>query len=256
LTDVICDLDGVIYRGETAIPGAPRALNRLIESGARVTFATNNSTRTPEDAAAKIKRITGIDIDRDWVVSSSQAAAAILSSSDTPVLVVGEEGVHAALLERGLITTTDPTEARCVVVGMYWSVTYSDIAAAADAVRAGSRFLATNDDPTYPIEGGLLPGAGSLVAAIATASGRIPEVAGKPHWPMRALLRDLGIGPAWVVGDRLDTDIALAGHEPDWTSVLVQSGVAEADDDLGEADHVVPTFVEAVDLILAGAVRP
>ncbi|MEA1903170.1 MAG: HAD-IIA family hydrolase [Actinomycetota bacterium] len=256
MTHVLCDLDGVIYRGDTPLPGAAEALRRLTNAGARVVFVTNNSTRTPSQAADKIRRITGVAVDSEQMATSSQAAASMLTAEDGPALVVGEDGVHAAVLERGLETTDDPERARSVVVGMFWGMTYNDIARAAEAVRRGARFVATNTDPTYPIEDGLLPGAGSLVAAIATASGRDAEVAGKPHEPMHRLLRSRGIDRAWVVGDRLDTDIALADNEPGWSSILVKTGVTQGSDGTDRADHVVANFEEAVEVILSLSDQP
>jgi HAD superfamily hydrolase (TIGR01450 family) len=250
LTDVLCDLDGVLYRGDTPLPGASKALQRLRSSGIAVTFVTNNSTRAPTQAAQKIHSLTGVDVVEGDIATSSQAAAEMLNEADAPVLVVGEEGVREAVASRGLSIAGPAAPARCVVVGMYWGVTYRDIATAADAIRAGARFVATNNDPTYPVEDGFLPGAGSLVAAIATAAGVSPEIAGKPHSPMRQLLRKRGIGAAWVIGDRIDTDIALAAAEPDWTSILVRSGVTDDGDDVTLADHVVDDFVGAVELIL------
>jgi len=251
LTDVLCDLDGVIYRGDSILDGAPGALKRLYEAGHRVTFVTNNSTRTPQAAAVKVQNLTGIQVNADQMATSSQAAASILGDEDSPVFVVGEEGVSAAILDQGLELTGVPSEARSVVVGMYWGVTYRDIAEASDAVRRGARFVATNNDPTYPVEGGLLPGAGALVAAIATAAGRSPELAGKPNPPMTELLLARGIESAWVVGDRIDTDIALAKTQERWESIFVETGVNTAKEAEGEADNSVPDFAAAVDLILS-----
>jgi 4-nitrophenyl phosphatase len=125
------------------------------------------------------------------------------------------------------------------------------IAAAADAVREGARFIATNIDPTFPTESGLLPGAGSLVAAIAAASGRGPEVAGKPHAPMRRLIEKAGVSDAWVIGDRLDTDIALASGHPDWRTIVVLTGVTGEEEAQGaDVDFVVADFSRAVDVVL------
>ena len=250
---VICDLDGVIYRGETEIPGSGIALARLLDSGGEITFVTNNSTRTPEATATKITSITGVKVTGEQVATSSQAAASVLTPNDAPVMVIGEEGDLAAVTEAGLHTTEDPAEARALVVGMYWGVAYDDLARAATAARHGARFVATNNDPTYPVEDGLLPGAGALVAAIATASGRQPEVAGKPHRPLRDLLRSRGITDAWVVGDRMDTDIALAAAEPGWQSILVRTGVTTTDVDGETADVVASDFASAVEHILESA---
>lgn len=250
MIEVICDLDGVLYRHDTPVEGSAEALARLLGAGADVTFVTNNSTKSPADTAAKIARITGVAVDGSSVVTSSMAAASMLNKTDQPTLAVGEPGVTQVLNDAGFVTTTDWREACSVVVGMCWSITYELIADAADAVRAGARFIATNDDPTYPTADRLLPGAGSVVAAIAAASGRQPEVAGKPNQPIRDLLRARGIGAAWVVGDRVDTDVALASGNPEWTSILVMNGVTNRPEEVIQADHVVDDFRAAVDFIL------
>lgn len=249
MIQVVCDLDGVLYRGRRVLPGVPEAMTRLRENGGKFLFVTNNSTRTPDGAAAHITELTGVPCTREEVCTSPQAAAMMLQPADSPAFVVGEQGIDAALTEAGHTITTDARSARSVVVGLTARIDYDWIARAASAVREGARFVATNVDPTYPIEAGLLPGAGAIVEAIATAAETRPEVAGKPHQPMVDLVRSrLSDGPVWVVGDRLDTDIAMAAAGG-WESILVLGGVTDEPDD-GVADHVVDGLGEAVDLIL------
>lgn len=251
MTTVICDLDGVIYRGRTPIPGSPEGLARLEDSGAHVLFATNNSTRSPADSAKKIKEVTGIEVDPDDVFTSAMASAGILAPEDSPVMVIGESGIIDAVRGRGLELTEVPEDAKAVVVGLYRGVGYNDIANAADAVRNGARFIATNTDTTFPTASGLKPGSGAIVAAIAAVAGQSPEVCGKPHAPMRALIKRTGIGDdVWVVGDRVDTDIALANGESGWRSILVLTGVTGPGEPTGGADHVVEDFAAAVDVVL------
>lgn len=252
---VLCDLDGVVYRGNQVLPGVTDALNRLTEAGVETFFITNNSTRPPQAGAEKIERLTGIPVDGDRVLGSSLAAVGLLGPDDGPVLIVGEPGVSDAVEWAGLEPTSDATSARTVLVGLTRSFDYDLLGAAANAIRGGARFIATNDDTTFPTESGLMPGAGAIVAAIAAASGRLPEVAGKPNEPMRRLIRSRGVGSAWVIGDRVDTDIALASPEPDWRSILVLTGVTGAGDDPGDADFVVEDLAAAVDLVLSPAQR-
>jgi HAD superfamily hydrolase (TIGR01450 family) len=247
---VICDIDGVVYRGDELLPGSDTALKRLVEAGVDLYFATNNSTKTPVTVAERITTMTGVPIAPGSVVTSSEAAVGLLGDEEHPVMVLGSDGITTALAQAGLELTDEPTEARAVLVGLDWDFNYPRLTRAADAVRAGARFIATNTDPTYPVAGGLLPGGGAMVAAVQATTGVIPEIAGKPHRPMRALLRARGIGAAWVIGDRVDTDIALAEAEPDWTSILVLTGVTTLDEGHG-ADHVVPDLAAAVDLVLA-----
>jgi HAD superfamily hydrolase (TIGR01450 family) len=248
--NVICDIDGVVYRGDKLLPGSDLALRRLRDTGVVVHFATNNSTKSPRMVCDKLSLITGVEYGVESIVTSSQAAVHLLGGSPGPVMVLGSEGITSALAEAGIEMTEDPVVAQAVLVGLDFDLSYDRLSRAADAVRFGARFIATNTDPTYPVADGLLPGGGSMVAAVAVTTGVEPEVAGKPNPPMRALLRAKGIGEAWVIGDRVDTDIALARAEPDWTSILVLTGVTDPDQ-TGDADHVVPDLAAAVDLVLA-----
>ncbi len=250
--NVICDIDGVIYRGDQVLPGSDLALQRLLDAGVDLFFATNNSTKSPATISEKISRVTGVDISPDSIVTSSQAAVHLLGENRGPVMVLGSDGILSALAEAGIGVTENPEEATALLVGLDWDLNYDRLTRAADAVRLGARFIATNTDPTYPVAEGLLPGGGACVAAVQVTTGLAPEIAGKPHPPMRALLRAKGIGQAWVIGDRLDTDIALAQAEPDWTSILVLTGVTHPGQATG-ADHVVPDLAAAVDLVLAAS---
>ena len=249
MTSIICDLDGVIYSDDQALPGASQALVRFGDAGLDVFFATNNSTRTPSEAAAKIERLTGVSVDPAQIVTSAQAAASVLVGGRGPALVVGGMGIVTALGEIGIAVTDDPLDASIVVVGMDQNLTYDKIARASKAIRNGARFVASNDDATYPSPGGPLPGAGSVVAAIATASGGRPLVAGKPHKPMRDLLRAKVGAEAWVIGDRVETDIVIASGEPGWRSVLVMSGITEPGEPVESADFVVSDVLEAAELV-------
>lgn len=256
MTSVICDLDGVIYRGRTALPGAPEALQRLKDSGAHVLFVTNNSTRSPTDSAKKIREVTGVEVDPVDVLTSAEASATTLGPEDSPVMVIGESGIVEAVRGRSLELTADPDQARSVVVGLFRDVRYDDIDRAADAVRQGARFVATNTDGTFPTADGMKPGSGAIVAAIAVVAGREPEVCGKPHPPMRDLIKSREVGDeVWVIGDRVDTDIALADGESGWKSILVLSGVTAPGDPSGGADHVVADFAAAVDVVIGPGSR-
>ena len=249
--NVVCDIDGVVYRGESLIEGSDVALQRVVDSGIGLFFATNNSTRTPTEVQNRIERISGVEVCADSIVNSSQAAAQLLSGQETTVLVFGSDAIRHAMEEASIPMTEAPDRAGAVVVGLDWEFDYQKLSGATEAVRRGARFIATNVDPTYPVAGGLLPGSGAMVAAVATASGVQPEVAGKPHLPMRELLRARGVGPAWVIGDRVDTDVALAAKEDDWRSILVLTGVTE-EDTSGTADHVALDLAAAIDLVLGG----
>lgn len=247
--NVVCDIDGVVYRGESLIGGSDVAIQRVLDAGVSLFFATNNSSRTPAEVSERIKRISEVEVPVESIVNSSQAAAHLLSGEDTTVLVFGTDAIREAMDEASISMTEAPDMATAVVVGIDWELDYEKLSGATEAIRSGARFIATNTDPTFPVAGGLLPGSGAIVAAVAAASGVLPEVAGKPHRPMRELLRARGVGPAWVIGDRIDTDIALASSEVDWRSILVLTGVTD-EDTSGAADHVVPDLAAAIDLVL------
>lgn len=236
---VICDLDGVIYLGDEEVPGAGGALRRLEAGGYRLVFSTNNSSRTRVEGAAKVTRVTGYACSPEQFVSSATAAGRMLGPGDGPAFVVGGPGVREALAEAGLAVTEEPLAARTVVVGLDMELTYAKLAAATRAVRNGAALLATNHDATYPTPEGLLPGAGSLAAALQTATDVTPTVAGKPFTPMRRILAEMaGDGPVWMVGDRADTDLAMAVEEG-WTSVLVLTGVVTDPASVDPAPDVV-----------------
>ena len=225
--NLICDLDGVVYRGRVPVPGSATALAALEAAGWRIIFCTNNSARTPEEVAERIRGITGYEGRAEQVITSAAATAGLLAESRPLTFVLGGDGVRTALEKEGIPVTAVGSEAGAVVVGLATGLTYDWLREASSAVMRGARFIATNDDPTFPAEDGLWPGAGSIVAAVERATGVHAEVAGKPFPPMRRLIhKNLGPGPVWVVGDRPDTDLALASAEPGWRSALVLTGVS------------------------------
>ncbi len=225
---VACDLDGVVWRGDEPISAAAPGIAALRDAGLRVAFVSNNSNSPVDEVAAKLERM-GIPAVRDDVVTSALAAAWLLQHSLAPgsrVLVCGGPGVRDALLGAGL-QPVDDRPADAVVVGFHREFDYGALDRASHAVRDGARFVATNLDATYPVPGGLIPGAGALVAAVATAAGSTPEVAGKPEAPMVGLLRERYGDAGLVVGDRPSTDGALA-DAIGWPFALVLSGVTAA----------------------------
>jgi 4-nitrophenyl phosphatase len=246
----------VVYRGGVAIPGASDALLALHRASVVTYFITNNSTRTPEASAARITEVTGVEVPGERVLTSPQAALTLLDPDDAPIFVVGESGITVVAEEAGYPVTDQPEEARAVLVGLTRDLSYGLLAAAMAAIRNGARFIATNDDTTFPTETGLAPGAGAIVAALSAATEVEPEVAGKPNPAMRDLIRSRVPGPAWIVGDRIDTDILMAAAEPAWRSILVMTGVTGDEEAAGAgADHVVADLTAAVELVLDGLER-
>lgn len=250
----MCDLDGVVYLLGTPIPGAGQALTDLDAAGYAILFVTNNSTRSPGETAGRIEQLTGYPAEPRQVIGSAQAAVSLLAVGSGPVLVLGGVGIREALAEAGFSETDDPHAAEVVIVGLDTSISYGKLRDAVTAVRNGARFIATNTDPTFPTPDGPWPGAGSMVAAVAAAAGTQPEVAGKPHAPIRTLIhRHLGPGPVWVVGDRPETDLAMARVEG-WNSVLVLTGVVPAVEAVA-AEHL-PDMVLASLADLPEALQP
>ena len=222
---VCCDLDGVVWRGTDTVPGAAAAIEQLRAAGLRVGFVSNNSN-DPIDAVVKRLGDHGIMANPEEVLTSALAAAGLLAGAlpaGARVLACGGPGVHEALRDAGF-TVVDRPPAAAVVVGLHRDFDFQRLALASEAVRSGARFIATNLDPTFPIPGGLLPGAGAIVAAVAAAGGRAPEVAGKPAPAMVDLVRSHLGASGVVVGDRPSTDGALAAALG-WLFALVLSGV-------------------------------
>jgi HAD superfamily hydrolase (TIGR01450 family) len=249
---LVCDLDGVLYRGARAIPGAGEALQRLEASGIELLFVTNNSTRTAEQTATVIAERTGFPAAADRVITSGLATARWLRDRASTALVVGEEGLEQILATEGVAPVTDPGAAEAVVVGLDRSFDYDRLSAAMDAVRGGAALYATNTDATFPTPDGLRPGGGAIVAAVERACGVDAFVCGKPHEPVRRLIRDLApAGGIAVVGDRPETDVALGAAEG-WPTVLVLSGVTEEGDEIAPAHvptAVVGSIAEVPDLV-------
>lgn len=230
---VVCDLDGVVYRGDEPVPGAAAALERLRSRGVRIVFATNNSRATVEQYVDKLARV-GVRARPEEIVTSAVVVGEVLAQrglAGARAIVVGGDGVRAALASAGIEVVDDPATASSdlVVVGLDPCFDYDALRRASDAVRAGASLIATNDDASFPVPGGLWPGAGAILASIEVATGARAEVVGKPHAPMMdAAARRLdGARAIAVVGDRVETDLD-GGRARGWTTVLVLSGVTTA----------------------------
>jgi glycerol 3-phosphatase-2 len=248
---LLLDLDGTLYHGPRPIESAVRALR-----GGRVpvTYVTNNASRSPADVAAALAAM-GYDAAAEDVATSAQAAAELLAGrleEGARVLVVGAEALADELRLRSLVPVrTFAEEPAGVVQGHSPQTDWSQLAEAALAIRAGALWVACNVDPTLPTERGLLPGNGSMVAALRTATGHEPEIAGKPAAALlQAALRRRPAQSPLVVGDRLDTDIAGA-NAVGLPSLLVLTGVSTPADVLAAEARLRPTYV-AQDLSALG----
>jgi 4-nitrophenyl phosphatase len=240
LDALVCDLDGVVYRGEEPVEGASAAIERLRGQGVDLLFCTNNSRPTAAQYAAKLDAL-GISVEPGDILTSGAVTAATLEQRGlrgARAFIVGGGGIVEELGAVGIepVEGDEGRAADVVVVGWDPGFTWDKMRIAATAVRAGAFFIATNSDATFPSSEGLWPGAGSILASIETASGARAEVMGKPNRPMmeEAARRlrdrhsgvDLRIG---MVGDRNDTDLE-GGRTMGWETILVLSGVTTEDE--------------------------
>ncbi len=229
LEHLVIDVDGVLYRGTEAIPGTGAFLDFLRGQGIGFVLATNNATRTPEQYAEKLLGM-GVMVRPEEILNSAQATASYLAGiapQGTRVFVIGQEGLISALRDEGFELVDEHAE--YVVAGMDFTIGYDRLADATLQIRAGAQFIGTNPDRTFPSERGIVPGAGSLLAFLETATDVKPTVIGKPGTAMieQALTR-MGARAATtgMLGDRLETDI-LAGQRAGLHTLLVLSGVTD-----------------------------
>lgn len=243
---LLVDLDGVVYRGQDPVPGTAALLAERVARGDVVVYVTNNSMHYRADYVERLAAM-GCPVTADRVVSSPRATALYLQANHPEVrraLAIGRSGLRRELQDVGIeVVMAEDAGARmaaegidgvaasggpgAVVVGLDPELTYMRLAAAADCVRAGALFIATNRDPLYPTERGLLPGAGSMVCAVESASGRSPLVIGKPEPALlETAARAAGGDPkaAVMIGDSLASDMAAA-RAVGCRSVLMLTGV-------------------------------
>lgn len=243
----IFDMDGVLYRGKQALPGVNEIIAALEARGLPYLLATNNSTATPADYVRRMAGY-GVTVTESHLQTSATATRDYLKRElpDGAVLLPIGAPALTEQLQAGTTfkITDDPAEdVAAVVVGLDQGFTYESMTRAMKAIRNGARFIATNADATLPVEDGVLPGAGTMIAAIATASGRQPTVIGKPETlMMTSAVAQLGTSASKTVmiGDRLDTDI-LAAARAGLTTALVLTGVTTRNDLAGS--DIVPDYV-------------
>jgi glycerol 3-phosphatase-2 len=245
----LLDLDGVLYVGPDAVPGAPEAVAAAAAAGMRPAYVTNNAARTPETVAEHLRSL-GLPAGASDVVTSAQAAARLVAErvpAGSSVLVVGGDGLVAALAERGLTSVAEMADGVAAVVqGFAPEVGWRLLAEGSYAVAAGLPWVASNLDATVPTAKGTAPGNGALVAVVAAAAGRRPDaVAGKPETPLhQESVERTGAQRPIVVGDRLDTDVEGA-NRAGTPSLLVLTGVCRPRDLLRAPADLRPTYVAA-----------
>jgi 4-nitrophenyl phosphatase len=271
---LLVDLDGVVYRGAEPVPGVAAVLAARAAAGDDVVYVTNNAMWYRTEYITRLSSM-GAPVTADRIVSSARATALYLRDLEPPIrtaLVVGAPGLVHELGDVGIevIRSADagdrwsanghdaaaavgPVDA--VVVGLDPEFTYARLAVASEAVRAGARFVATNRDPIYPHEHGFMPGAGSVVVAIATASGVEPVSIGKPgplllQVAAHAVGRD--VADAVMIGDSLVTDIPAA-VAVGARSVLMLTGISKREqlEALAEKDRPTEVAADAAELAFA-----
>ncbi len=243
IDSVLCDLDGVVWLAHQPIAGSAEAIAALRRSGRRVLFVTNNSAATLAEHGAALAEV-GIPADGD-VVSSAMAVTPLVKAGER-VLVAAGAGVVEALEQadvEAVVNTGRPITGvvDAVVVGLHRDFDYDRLSVAADAARTCGRLIGTNSDTTYPTPQGLLPGGGSILAAVASASGVEPTIAGKPHQPLATLVastlstpqRPFAAERVIMVGDRPETDGRFAARLG-CRFALVRSGVTRPGSSLDE----------------------
>ncbi len=252
----LLDLDGVVYVGPDAVPGAPEHLERAAEAGMRLAYVTNNAARPPAVVAQHLREL-GVPAADEDVVTSAQAAARLLSercAAGAAVFVIGGEGLFEALTERGLRPVQSLEENPVAVVsGYHRDLRWGTVTDGAILVAGGLPWVAANTDQSVPTPHGRGPGNGVLVDAVATFTGASPEVAGKPLPPLfEESVRRVGGRRPLVVGDRLDTDIEGATRSG-LDSLLVLTGVTGLAELVAATPDQRPTYLSTD---LAGMATP
>lgn len=263
LRTIMFDLDGVIWRGRKPLPEAAPAIRWIRERGISCYFLTNNSTRTRADYVRLLAQ-AGIECSEDNIMTSAYATAAYMVEqgwTGRSALVIGESGLAEELRRVGIKVMQPPEwkNAEAVVVGLTRRFDYEALFCAQQAILSGARFIASNRDGTYPTEDGLLPGAGAIVAAVQAATHAEPFVVGKPQpYMVEKVLASANCPTeqAALVGDRLDTDVALA-RRLGLFAILVLTGVtnreaAESAEGSCRPDVIIENLGELPSLLKGG----
>lgn len=232
IKSVISDMDGVIYRGGKLIDGADDFVKRLNDGNTPFLFLTNNSEQTPLDLKLKLESLGISGVTEENFITSAMATALFLKEqkNEATVFVIGGGGLINELYNVGFSISEKKPD--YVVVGKTANFTFEMIKTAVRLINAGAKFIGTNPDVTDPVEGGIEPACGTLLAAITAATGKKPYIVGKPNSLMMTIAtKKLGVHAdnTLMIGDRMDTDI-VGGMEAGMKTALVLSGVSSKDD--------------------------
>jgi len=244
LKGLLIDLDGSIYRGDVPLHYSKEFIEFLREKNVKFMFLTNNSTKLPEEYIEKLQKM-GIFTNTDEILTSGIATAIYLKKikNQGTAYVIGEKALKKVISDIGWELCEDKDMVDSVVVGLDREFTFEKLRKANYHIRNGAKFLATNPDKTFPTENGIDPGAGSLVAAVSSASQKRPFIIGKPSPYMgKIAIEKLGLKSeeVGVVGDRIDTDICL-GKRLNVKTFLLLTGVTQSKD--LERSKIKPDFV-------------
>jgi len=231
IKNVLMDMDGVLVRGRTAIPGAPEFIEKLNNDGVEYLVLTNNPMHTPKDLAHRLQT-AGIDIPAARIFTSALATARFLRSQrpEGKAFVIGESGLTTAIHNVDYVITDH--EPDYVVLGETHGYSLETITKAIRLIMDGAFFIATNPDPSGPSEAGIVPACGAMAALIEKATGKSPFFVGKPNpLMMRTALNHLGVHSeeTVMIGDRMDTDV-VAGVNAGMRTILVMTGVTQRED--------------------------
>lgn len=229
---LILDMDGVLWHDSEPIGNLPDIFAAINSMGLQVTFATNNATKSVSEFLHKLASF-GVQVEPEQVVTSADASLRYISKHYSPasrVFVLGSDSLRNLVTKNGftVLDEDEPAAADVVLVALDTHINYKKLGNAGLLIRGGAEFIATNTDATYPTPRGLMPGAGTIVAAVAAASGHEPLVIGKPQPTMfEQAMEWMGTQPfeTLCIGDRLETDI-LGGQNAACPTALVLSGVS------------------------------
>lgn len=241
----VIDLDGTVYHSTDPVPDVPEAIAALREHGVDVVFASNTSTKSRETCRDRLRNI-GVEADIEDILTSASVTASHVAEvyEGQRVMVMGSDTLHTEFANAGVRTTDDPDAAEVVVVGKDRDLDYDRLTRIVRAAVRDVPLVVTNQDRISPTSSGIVPGTGAIVAAVTWAADREPDtVTGKPHDPMIDAIGSqlsCSLSDAVVIGDNLESDIAL-GERAGMETVLVLSGVA-AEADVA-ARSTVPTHV-------------
>jgi 4-nitrophenyl phosphatase len=232
---LILDMDGVLWHDKEPIGNLPEIFSVISSMGLKLTFATNNATKNVSEFVHKLAGF-GVSAQPEQIVTSANAALRYISLHYAPasrIYVVGSNSLRDQVREKGFVVVNEDesSNASVVLVALDTHINYQKLASAGLLIQAGAQFIATNTDTTYPTPHGLLPGAGTIVAAVAAASGKEPLVIGKPQTAMfEQAMEIMGTQPheTLCIGDRLETDV-LGGQNAGCLTALVLGGASSSE---------------------------